>query len=182
MTRSGGTTFIALLRGINVGRAKAVSMSDLREIVEAVGFADVRTILRSGNVVLNGYGTPAEVSRRLEAAIEAQLGLGVRVVVRTAAELAAILDANPIPEAATDGSRLHVMFLAAPLSNEEKAQLDAAEFGTDVVRPAGRQICIYYRHGMAGSDTATRFVRLIKTTATDRNWNTITKLCAIAGR
>ncbi len=82
----------------------------------------------------------------------------------------------------TSANRSATQILAAPLSTEEKAQLDAAEFGTDVVRPAGRQIYIYYRHGMAGSDTATRLVRLIKTTATDRNWNTITKLSAIAGR
>ena len=180
MTSSGETTYVALVRGINVGRAKPVAMSDLRETVESAGFEDVRTLLRSGNVVCVSRGSPDEVGRALETAIEARLRFDVRVVVRTAAELEAVVDANLIAEAAAEGSNLHVMFLAKPLSTAERRSLEAADFGTDVVRPAGREIYVWYRHGMSGSDTATRLGRLLEATVTDRNWNTVNRLSAMA--
>src|SRR5438067_8709980 len=79
------TTYVAFLRGINVGRAKQVAMADLREIVEAVGYVGVRTLLRSGNIVFAGPALDAAaLARALETAIDARLGMTVRVVVRTA--------------------------------------------------------------------------------------------------
>jgi uncharacterized protein (DUF1697 family) len=179
MTRA-RTTFVALLRGINVGKAKTVAMDDLRTIAESLGYQDVRTLLRSGNVILSGDGRPGDVSKRFETAIDERLHIDVKVVVRTAAELQAVVDVNPIPQAVDDGSRLHVMFLAAPLAAEERLRLEAADFGDDVVRPAGREIYVWYRDGMSGSDTAARLAKLVRTTATDRNWNTVTKLVGLA--
>jgi uncharacterized protein (DUF1697 family) len=155
-------------------------MVDLREIVESLGYQDVRTLLRSGNVVLSGDGTAADLSKRFEAAIDERLHIDVKVVVRTVAELEAVVDVNPIPEAVEDGSRLHVMFLAAQLPSEERRRLGAANFGMDIIRPVGREIYVWYRNGMSGSDTAARLSKLVRTTATDRNWNTVTKLVALA--
>jgi uncharacterized protein (DUF1697 family) len=173
-------TFIAFIRGINVGRAKPVSMSDLREVVESIGYKEVRTLLRSGNVVFSGEGTAADIAKALELAIDRRLRLHANVVVRTAAELHAVVEANPISEAEGDGSRLHVMFLDARLSADERAKVDAADFDTDVVRSVSREIYVWYRNGMSGSVTAARLGKLIKTTATDRNWNTVTRLLALA--
>src|SRR5262245_51458503 len=93
------TRYVALLRGINVGRAKPVGMAELKATVEALGFDDVRTLLRSGNVVFAGKAAASPtVAARLEAAIEERFAMKVGVVVRTADELAAAVAANPIPE------------------------------------------------------------------------------------
>jgi uncharacterized protein (DUF1697 family) len=102
------------------------------------------------------------------------------VVVRTADELAAIANANPIPEAADAGAQLHVMFLAEPTTTNERTALEAGTFEDDVVRPLGREIYVWYRNGMSGSTTAVRLAKLIRTTNTDRNWNTVTKLLTMA--
>src|SRR5262249_22009080 len=150
-------------------------MSDVREIVESLGYQDVRTLLRSGNVVFRG---PTKASTRVEhelmAAIEGRLQITVGVVVRTSVELASIVDANPLPEAAADGSRLHVMFLAEDPTAKERATLAAEVFDPDTVRPSGREIYAWYRNGMSGSDTAMRLSKIVRTLNTDRNWNTVT--------
>jgi len=173
-------TYVAFLRGINVGRAKQVAMSDVREIVESLGYENVRTLLRSGNVVFSG---PAKASPKmaeaLTAAIDTRLRMNVGVVIRTADELAAIVSANPLPDAEADGSRLHVMFLADTPTAAERSALDAETFEPDVVRPLGREIYAWYPNGMSGSDTALRLAKLVRTLNTDRNWNTVTKLLAM---
>jgi len=173
--------YVALLRGINVGRAKPVAMSELKEVVESLGFEDVRTLLRSGNVVFSGKpADPDTLARTIEKAIEQRFGMEVGVVIRTAEELAKVIDGNAIPEAASEGSNLHVMFLAKSLSDAERARIEPAQFEPDVVRLADREIYVWYRHGMSGSKTAELLGRRVRTLVTDRNWNTVTKLLALA--
>ena len=156
-------------------------MSDLRTAAESAGFEGVRTLLRSGNVVLVGPPQDdATIARTLEKAIESRLSMNVGVVVRTSDELAAVVEANPLPHAAREGSLLHVMFLATPLTAEERRALDPEPFLPDEVRVAEREIYVWYRNGMSGSRTAVELGRRIKTLATDRNWNTVTKLLALA--
>lgn len=154
-------------------------MSELREIVESLGHEDVATLLRSGNVIFRGRGPTERLGRDLEQAIEARLKLDVRVVIRTGDELAAIVEANPMPEAAGDGSGLHVMFLEKPIGADERARLEEADFRPDQVRPSGGEIYVWYRHGVTGSRTAAKLAQLMTTTATDRNWNTVTKLAQL---
>ena len=174
------TRYIALLRGINVGRAKPVGMAELKATVEGLGFRDVRTLLRSGNVVFSGVGEdPRTVADRLESAIEARFAMRVGVVVRTAKELASAVAANPIPEAQGEGSNLHVMFLAEPLADAVRDPLDPSQFEPDIVRPAEREIYVWYRNGMTGSATAQQLDRRIRSLVTDRNWNTVGKLLAL---
>src|SRR5262245_61751276 len=113
------TTYVAFLRGINVGRARQVAMADLREIAESVGYEDVRTLLRSGNVVLaSGSPSADDVAAALERAIESRLRMNVGVVVRTSDELAAVVAADPLQITSDDGSRRHVVFLGEPLAAE----------------------------------------------------------------
>lgn len=173
-------TLIALVRGINVGRAKQVSMAELRAVVQSLGYEDVRTLLRSGNIVCSASkGAPRTIAKAIEKAIDS-LGVNARVVIRTVDELAAVVKANPLPDAAANGSYLHVMFLDEPLSAAERKQIEAADFGSDHVRLARREIYVWYRKGMSGSDTAGRLNKLVRTLATDRNWNTVEKLLAMA--
>jgi uncharacterized protein (DUF1697 family) len=175
------TTFIALLRGINVGRARQVAMADLREIAESLGYRDVCTLLRSGNLVFSATAATAErVAAELGQAIEARLGMVVGVVVRTADELAAIVQADPLSAQPQDGSRRHVIFLVDGLPEDVRGWLASDGFAPDTVRPAEREIYVWYERGMSGSETAGRIGKRLPRTATDRNWNTVTKLLEIA--
>ncbi len=158
MTASGETTYVALLRGINVGRAKPVAMADsARSSRRPASAGSGRSCGAATSCA--GRAAPDEVSRRLETAIEKRLRLDVRVVVRTAAELEAVISANPIPEAASEGSSLHVMFLAKPLSAGERARSRRPTSAPTWSGSPGREIYVWYRHGMSGSDTATRLGR-----------------------
>ncbi|HEY4868864.1 MAG TPA: DUF1697 domain-containing protein, partial [Candidatus Dormibacteraeota bacterium] len=92
-------TFVALLRGINVGRNKRLAMSDLRALLEALGYGDVRTHLQSGNAIFTtGRGAESKLEQQISARISADLGLDVSVLVRTSAELAAVAAGNPFVE------------------------------------------------------------------------------------
>ena len=173
-------TFVALLRGINVGRARQVAMADLRAIAEGLGHGDVRTVLRSGNLVFSGAAQdPAQVAGELERAIEASLGMKVGVVVRRTDEMDAVVRANPLVGMAA-GSRLHVIFLAEPLADDVRAWLASEDFTPDSVRPAEREVYVWYEVGMSSSSTADRISKRLPGSATDRNWNTVTKLLAMA--
>jgi uncharacterized protein (DUF1697 family) len=173
-------TWIALVRGINVGRARPVTMADLRQAVESLGYEDVRTLLRSGNVVFSSDPSAERtIAKALERSID-RLAPKARIVVRSVDQLADVIEANPLPEAAKHGSLLHVMFLGEPLEAAERRAIEAANFGPDEVRVAKREIYVWYRNGMSGSDTAGRLAKLVKTLATDRNWNTVEKLLAMA--
>ena len=106
---------VALIRGINVGRAKRVAMADLRALVTELGYRDVSTLLNSGNVIFTvpraGRGDPAA---RIERAMSGRLGVTARVLVLTAAEVAAIIAGNPLGKVAADPTRLLVTVLANP--------------------------------------------------------------------
>jgi uncharacterized protein (DUF1697 family) len=98
---------IALLRGINVGRAKRIAMADLRSLFEELGFTDVRTVLNSGNVVFGGAPrAPAAAAAAIEQAQVQRLGVASRVTVLGAGELALVIGGNPLVELASDQARL----------------------------------------------------------------------------
>src|SRR5262245_1592877 len=105
-------TQIALIRGINVGRAKRIAMADLRKLVEALGFGDVRTLLNSGNIVFTASkAATGNTAARIEKAMTDQLAVSARVTVLTAIELAAAVSGNPLLKVADNPSRLLVAVL-----------------------------------------------------------------------
>src|SRR5439155_16706660 len=107
--------YVALIRGINVGRAKRVAMADLRALVEELGYADVRTLLNSGNVVFTARrAASGDAAARMEKALAAKLAVSARVAVLTADELAAAVAENPLLDVADDPSRLLLAVLRNP--------------------------------------------------------------------
>jgi uncharacterized protein (DUF1697 family) len=174
------STFVALLRGINVGKAKPVAMADLQALLAGLGYADVRTHLRSGNAVFDAAGhEPDALATHIEAAVEERFGLEVSVLIRTPADLDAIIAGNPFPDAAAaTPAQLHVAFLStAPAST-----IDPAAYAPDEVRIAGREVYAWYPNGMGRSKlTNTALERHLGVRATMRNWNTVTKLAELAG-
>jgi len=130
------TRFVALLRGINVGRAHQVDMPRLRKLLTERGHEDVRTHLRSGNVVLDSPMTETELAADLTAAITAEFGFDVPVVVRTGKELATVVAGDPFATVATDPARYLVTFMAEP--PEPARVVIHLEGDAGVVAEAGR--------------------------------------------
>ncbi|MGY1723358.1 DUF1697 domain-containing protein [Blastococcus sp. SYSU DS0533] len=169
------TRYVALLRAVNLGATRRVSMPQLREVLTARGYGAVRTHLTSGNVLLESPLPEAELAADLSAAIAEHFALDVPVVVRTAEEMAAVLATDPLGHVATDPARYAVTFYAEPLDPERVAALPAAEGGEYVVR--GREVYVWLRDGFQHSRTAGwKWDQLLGATGTNRNWNTVRKL------
>ncbi len=129
---------IALIRGINVGRAKRVAMADLRLLFESLGYRRVQTLLNSGNVILEGSGKARDEASRVEHALLERLGISDRVTLFTAAELAAAVAGNPLREIAEDPSRLLVGFLKEAGDCKRFAPLIDKDPGISGPGPASR--------------------------------------------
>ncbi len=166
-------TFVALLRAVNVGGTGKLPMSELKAMCEAAGFAEVRTFIASGNVIFRSGKSEAEIKAALDASLRVFAGKPVGVLVRTAAELAAVLRANPFPEAAPN--RTVAIFLDQPPPATTLAEI-AGRAGEDV-RLGKREIYVHYPAGIGKSKL--RIPAAVDGTA--RNMNTIAKLTALAG-
>jgi uncharacterized protein (DUF1697 family) len=173
---------IALLRGVNVGGNNLVPMARLRELMVQLGYEDVRTHLQSGNAVFTAPTTPPEqAAREIEGQLERHLGLGVRVLVRTGADLARIVAANPLPEAASEPSRLLVNFLSAEPDPERLGELDPADFEPELFGVGEREVYVWCPEGVRAAKLSYAFwEKRFGVLATARNWNTVTRLAALA--
>lgn len=162
------TIYVALLRAVNVGGTGKLPMADLRTMCEAVGFADVRTYIASGNVVFRTKGSADKAKAVLEKALAEYAGKPVGVAVRAHEELAAVAAGNPFPDAA--GNRLVVVFLDAPPPADA---LDRVSHRTDERIALGRrEIYIDYGSGMRDSKLKIPAAKA----GTGRNLNTVMKL------
>ena len=179
----GMTSYIALLRGINVGGHKSIAMADLRDLVTRLGFLDARTVLQSGNLVFRSAARPAaQLEQLLETETARQFDLQTHFFVRTALEWQAIVARNPFrAEAARDPGHLLVLFLErAPAVANLKA-LEAAITGPETIRAEGREMYVVYPIGVGRSRlTNTLIEKKLGTRTTGRNWNTVLKLGALA--
>lgn len=177
------TTLIALLRGINVGGHKLVAMADLRNLLTQLGFADVRSLLQSGNLVFRGGSRRgSRLERLLETEVERRLGLQSDFFVRTAEEWSEVVARNPFrEEARRDPGHLVVMLLKAPPEAPSMKALQAAIQGPEVVRASGNYIYIVYPDGIGRSRLTNALIeKKLGTRGTARNWNTVLKLHALA--
>jgi uncharacterized protein (DUF1697 family) len=164
--------YVALLRAVNVGGTGKLPMTDLKAMCEACGFANVRTYIASGNAVFtSGKGEPA-VKAALERALADYAGKPVGVLVRTAAEMAAVSRANPFPKAAPN--RTVAIFLDAPPPAD--ATRDVANQKDEEIRLGRREIYVHYGDGMGQSRLVIRAAK----TGTARNMNTVAKLAELA--
>lgn len=174
---------VALLRAVNLGGRKPVAMSDLRDLVTGLGFAAVRSLLQSGNIVFEGDGrTSAELERLLESAAAERLDLHTDVFVRSAREWAEIVARNPFSgEARRDPAHLVVMVLKDAAKAADVKALQAAISGPEVVHAEGKELYITYPDGIGRSRLTNAIVeRKLSTRGTGRNWNTVLKLAALA--
>ena len=158
-------------------------MAKLRAALEGAGFADVRTHLQSGNVVLESKTKPEQTARKCVRLIEAEFGLEIDVVVRTPAELARVVERNPLGKVAKDHKRYQVSFLAGPLPAAAKRKLEEALMDPEQLVVSGHEIYAWHPNGVARSKLwAALAGRGLGVTATARNWTTVTKLLELASR
>lgn len=167
--------FVALLRGINVGTAKKVSMPDLSRVFEGLGARNAKTVLRSGNVVFDADQAPD--ARALEAELKRVTGVSATLMVLDAADFAAIAAANPLDAVATDGSKLFTTFLSEP--SPSATAPDAAELEPEQLRLGERAVYQWFPNGSQHSKLAKQFWAQFGGVATARNANTVQKILTL---
>jgi uncharacterized protein (DUF1697 family) len=174
---------IVLLRGINVGPNKRVPMPALRDLLGEAGFADVRTYVQSGNVVLSTEEGPDALRRTAERVIEQAFGFHVAVVTRTRDELAQVVERNPLAGVAEDPKRYQVAFLSDEPEPAKVEQLSELAAPSERVVHVGREIYTWHPDGAARSKLWAKLASAggLGVTVTSRNWTTVTTLLEMAG-
>lgn len=179
---SGVATYVVLLRGINLGRRNRIAMPELRGALDDAGFEKVRSHLQSGNVVLESGAKAAIVARKCERLVEDRFGLEVPVVVRTRAELAAVIKRNPLGKVATEPKRYQVSFLSAKLPAKVVRELEALAAPGERVVALGREVYAWHPRTIARSKLWAKLAGdSLGVTATSRNWVTVEALLELAG-
>ena len=178
------TQYVALLKGINVGRAKRIAMADLRELLAGLGYRDVVTHLQSGNAAFSATGTAGTVGAAIEAALVGDLGVSVKVVVRTHAQLARAMAGDPY-EAIADDPAKHLLGFFSEVPDKAKLaafeDLVAGKNGDPEVvgvhEISGDHCYLWCPKGVNVSLFATLdWDRKLGVTVTMRNWTTVQKL------
>jgi uncharacterized protein (DUF1697 family) len=171
------TECIALLRGINVGNAKRIAMSDLRQLFVKLGHSKVRTVLNSGNVLFDCNRPNTEkLAQAIQGAIVAASGFSARVTVVTAANLAVIVRENPLLHVAKDPSRHLVGFVSHSRALVPLRPLLDESWTPDALAIGPRAAYLWCVAGALDSKLSQRFSRLAGETVTTRNWATVLKL------
>jgi uncharacterized protein (DUF1697 family) len=168
---------VALLRGINVGKAKRVAMADLRRVVEDLGYVEVRTLLNSGNVLFTVPGkTGGDPGARIEKAIVDRLGVSSRVIVLGAREVSEALRENPLRSLAKDPSRFLLMALRDTGSAALVKPLLTRPWAPEAIALRKRIAYLWCANGIAAGRLWTEVNRTVGDSGTARNLATMTKL------
>ena len=172
---------IVLLRGINLGPQRRVSMPDLRALLEDAGFAAVRTYVQSGNIVLESELSPEQLASECERLITERYSFEVPVIVRSRDELAEVVDRNPLSDVAENPKRYQVSFLERELEPDRVSKLQELAQPEERLVAIGRELYGWHPEGVARSKLWGRLAgNGLGVTATARNWTTVTTLLAMA--
>ena len=178
------TTFVALLRGINVGKAKRVPMAELRAMLTGLGYSSVATLLNSGNAIFNTASGTAAAAAKHAAAISAviadSLKFDVPVIVKSTDELAAIIAENPLAEQLADASRLLVVFVQDAKSLTDLSAIAPLLLPTEQFVIGANAAYLQCASGILESKAGAALVGKVGKFATTRNWATVLKLQALA--
>jgi len=174
---------VSLLRGVNVGGHHKIRKEDLRALYESLGLRHAQTYVQSGNVVFRTEARDfTRLSARIADAIEHRFAFRPGVILRTAADLRAVIAANPFASRRDlDPSKLLVQFLASEPPADVRERVLRIESEPEEMRMEGRELYIYYPNGMARPKIPWTFIeRILQTPCTGRNWNTVGKLLEMA--
>lgn len=171
---------VALLRGINVGGRNRLAMAGLRDLLGDLGFGNPRTLLQSGNVVVDSEDPAEAVARAIAEGVAERFGVRADVMVRTGEEFRAVVDANPLADVADDPRRSMVAFLSAEPDPAVVDALAAQDFGREAFAARGRELYMWCPDGLSRSAVAAACAeRRIGVRATVRNWSTVQRIAAV---
>jgi len=175
------TTYIALLRGINVGGANILPMKEFVSVLERMGLENVRTYIQSGNVVFQSQTTDAnQLSQAIRTAVGESHGLAPEVLVLSIDELHDAIAACPFTDGDPDPKTLHLSFLASIPTDPDLDRLEVIRSPSERFRLAGSVFYLHAPEGIGRSKLAANVERAIGVTMTARNWRTVTKLMSMA--
>lgn len=175
------TTFVAMLRGVNVGGRNRLAMEDLRALVTGAGGSDVRTYIQSGNAVFVSRRSSSAIVGALQSQLEDVLGSRVPVLVRTKEELDAVIETNPFVRRGDDPKALHVTFMGAVPGADAVETAQTKRSDGDECLVIGREVYLSCPNGYGNTKlTNTFFEKRLGSEATTRNWTTVTKLAELA--
>lgn len=175
-------TYIAMLRGVNVGGHKA-PMAQLKAMCEGLGCAEVRTFIQSGNVIFkSAKGTPGAIAQKIEKKFLSEFGFASPVVLRTPEEMKEAIGRNPfLREKGIDVKHLYVTFLAEKPAPAAVDKIAAMKGGVDGLQVVGREVYLHCPGGYGESKLNNNAIeKAAGVAATTRNWNTVNKLWEMA--
>jgi uncharacterized protein (DUF1697 family) len=174
------TRYVALFRGINVGKAKRIAMADLRALFEKLGYTQVRTLLNSGNAVFTApAAAPMAIAATIRAAVASKLGVDALVIVKSAQDIGAIIRGNALVKVATDPSRLLVAVAADAKAIAAVRKFSALRIGEEQVHVNAHAAYLWCANGILESKVAEQLLRELKETGSTRNWATMNKIHAL---
>lgn len=169
--------YVALLRGINVGKAKRVAMADLRSLLEKLGYTEVKTLLNSGNVVFTSLkDNSTDAADRIEKGLEQKLGVTARVMVISSSELAVVIKENSLVKVMDDPSRLLVGIVYDAKDLALLKPLQKQDWNDEAMAVGKRAAYIWCANGILMSKLLVVFSKIMKDGITTRNWATMLKL------
>jgi uncharacterized protein (DUF1697 family) len=175
-------TYIALLRGINVGGHHKLPMKELRTLLENLGLQNVRTYIASGNVVFQSEETDrSRLAREISAEIKKGHGFEPDVQLLTEEEMEKAIQANPFPEGEAEPKSLHLFFLAAVPENPDLKAIDALRIENERFALIDKVFYLHAPDGIGRSKLAEKFGRYIDVSMTARNWRTVGKIMEMVG-
>lgn len=174
---------IALFRGINVGGNSKLPMSELTEILEGLGAKDVKTYIQSGNVVFGMEDfDSSELAEKIALEVEKRSGFAPKVLILTAEDLERAIDENPFPVPEGDGSTLHFGFLASEPVDVNIEKITSLKTESEHYCLTPKVFYLYAPEGVGKSRLAAGAEKIIGVDMTDRNWNTVCKICELVTR
>jgi uncharacterized protein (DUF1697 family) len=172
--------YIALLRGVNVGRAKRIAMADLRKLIADLGYDHVRSLLNSGNVVFTGPSRPhEEVAAAIEEALVLKLGVASRTIVLDCSELDEIIASNPLLDVASDHARLLTFILGGDHVRPAVEALCGQDWHPGAMALGSRAAYVWCPDGVLDSPAVAALGKRLGDGTTTRNWATLSKLHAL---
>jgi len=175
--------YVALFRGINVGKAKRIAMSDLRALLGKLGYTEVTTLLNSGNAIFTGAAEPASKhADRIRQAVLNEMAVDAFVIVKSAKDMASIIEGNEIVADATDPSRMLVAMTNEAKSLAGVRALARAEWGKEKLHVGKHAAYMWCADGILESKAAAALLKGLGAAATTRNWATMNKIHALTGK
>ncbi|MEZ6081860.1 MAG: DUF1697 domain-containing protein [Pirellulaceae bacterium] len=172
-------SYVALIRGINVGGRNSLPMKDLKQLLERLDCSEVRTYIQSGNVVFRSSAPSARICQDIANSIEVNVGFRPHVVVLQESEFKRTIADNPFPEGESNPKALHFGFLEFVPSSPQLQELEALKVPSEKFALVGRVFYLFAPKGVGRSKIAAKSEKLLGVPMTDRNGNTISKILSI---